>query len=143
MIYRLNSRFVVHPVNTTTAGVGIASEPYIVLPRPASAADLGKVINHALDQLRHGIPHPSDWKGSSRPRLVAAGLGSEAALHKQASMVDVTCDGETLTFTPQRNGGANGSDKGFHAIDEHAVKLDQPTHETTGEAAFRAFDLCA
>jgi hypothetical protein len=141
-IYRLDTRFVVHPVNTTTAGVGIASEPYIVLPTPTSAVDLGTAINHALDSYRNGIPHPTNWKGLSGPRLAAAGVRSEAALHKQALMVEVTRAGNTLTFTPQRNGGATGNDKGFHALDERAVTLDEPTQEAAGEAVLRVFNLC-
>lgn len=141
-VYRLNTRFVVYPVNTTTAGVGIASEPYIVLPLPASALDLGRAINHALDSYRNDIPHPLNWKGLSRPRLAAAGVRSEAALHELASMVAVTFDGNVLTFTPQRNRGATGINKGFEALDEHAVTLRQPTQEAAGEAAIRVFNLC-
>lgn len=141
-IYRLNTRFVVYPVNTTTAGVRIASEPYIVLPTPVSIVDLGVAINDALDSYRNDNPHPSNWQGLSRPRLAAAGVNSEAALHKQASMVQVTCDGNTLTCTPQRNGGATGNDKGFHAIDERAITLNQPTEDAAGEAVLRAFSLC-
>lgn len=141
-IYRLDTRFVVYPVSTTTADVGIASEPYIVLPTPVSAVDLGMAINHALDSYRNDVPHPTNWKGLSGPRLAAAGVRSEAALHKQASMISVTRTGNTVSFTPQRNGGATGADKGFHALDERAVTLDEPTQEAAGEAVLRVFNIC-
>lgn len=143
LIYKLPSRLVVCPVSTTTSGIGIASEPYIVLPTPASAVELGASINQALASSFAGVEHPSSWKGLATPRLAAAGVRSEATFQKQASLVSVNADGNTATFTPHRNGGATGPDKGYSPIDECAVHVDPKTQEAWGAAAFKVFEHCA
>lgn len=141
-IYKLPSRFIVCPVSTTTSGIGITSEPYIVLPTPVSAVELGKAINQALDSSHDGVSHPLSWKGLAAPRLVAAGVKSEATFQKQASLVSLIANGKTVTFTPHRNGGATGPDKGFSPIDECAVRVDAKTQEIWGETAFQVFEHC-
>lgn len=143
LIYKLPSRFVVCPVSTTTSGISIASEPYIVLPTPASAVELGASINQALASSLAGVEHPSSWKGLATPRLAAAGVRSEATFQKQASLVSVNADGKKATFTPHRNGGATGPDKGYSPIDECAVQVDPKTQEAWGAAALEAFEHCA
>jgi hypothetical protein len=141
-IYKLQSRFIVCPVSTTTSGVGLTSEPYIVLPTPASAVEMGRAINQALDSSYDGVAHPISWKGLAAPRLAAAGVKSEPTFQKQASLVSLIADGKTVTFTPHRNGGANGPDKGFSPIDEFAIRVDSKTEEVCGETAFRVFEHC-
>jgi hypothetical protein len=141
-IYKLPSRFVVCPVSTTTSGIGLTSEPYIVLLAPVSAVDLSNAINQALDSSHDGVAHPVSWKGLAAPRLASAGVKSEAAFQKQASLVSVVTDGRTATFTPHRNGGANGLDKGFVPIDECAEQVDPTANEVCGETALQVFKRC-
>lgn len=64
-VFKLASRFIVCPVSTITAGVGVDSEPYIVLPALISAVELGEAINHALDSSHDGIAHPKLERASS------------------------------------------------------------------------------
>ena len=142
-IYKLPSRFIVCPVSTTTAGINITCEPYIVLWAPIASLELSKAINEALDKSQNGIAHPQSWKGLAAPRLAAAGVKSEATFQKQASLVSLISDGKTVTFTPHRNGGATGNDKGFSPINECEIQVDQWTSEIAGEIAFRAFEGCA
>jgi hypothetical protein len=142
-IYKLPSWFIVCPVSTTTSGIAIDSEPYIVLPMPVSAAELGQAINQALDGSHEGIAPPSNWKGLAAPRLAAAGVKSEVTFQKQASLVSSIADGKTLTVIPHRNGGANGPSKGFSPMDECAIRVNLETQEVWGEAAFQAFENCA
>lgn len=104
-IYKLPSRFIVCPVSTTTSGIGITSEPYIVLPTPVSAVELSRAINQALDSSHDGVGHPQSWKELAAPRLAAAGVKSEATFQEQASLVCLIADRKTLTFMPHRNGG--------------------------------------
>lgn len=141
-IYKLPSRFIVCPVSTTTSGMGITSEPFIVLPMPVSAVELGKAINQAFDNFHDGIAHPLSWKGFVAPRLAAAGVRSEASFQKQAALISVVADGKTVTYTPHRNGGASGPDKGFSPIDECAVRVDPKTHEVLGDTALQVFGRC-
>lgn len=116
------------------------SEPYIVLPAPVSAVELGKAIDQALDSSHDGVDHPESWKGLAAPRLASAGVKSEATFQKQASLVSVVTDGRTATFTPHRNGGANGPDKGFLPIDECAEQVAPTTHEVCGQTALQVFE---
>jgi hypothetical protein len=141
-IYKLRSRFIVCPVNTTTSGIGITSEPYIVLPETVSAFDLGEAINRVLDSSHDGVSQPSDWRELAAPRLAAAGVKSESAFQKQTLLVSLIANGKTVSFTPQRNGGATGPDKGFAPIDECAVRIDAKTQEVLGETAFNVFGHC-
>lgn len=141
-IYKLPSRFIVCSVSTTTSGIGITSEPYIVLPTPISAVELGNAINRALAGSREGVGNPSSWNGLAAPRLAAAGVKSEATFQKQASLVSLNTDGKTVTFIPHRNGGATGPDKGFSPIDACALRVDLKDQEVWGEAAFQVFEHC-
>ena len=141
-IYRFPERFIVCPVSTTTSGIGIASEPYVVLPRPMSFAELGKAISQALDNSHDGIPNPLSWRELVAPRLAAAGVKSDRAFQKQAALVSVIFSGTTMTFAPHRNGGATGSDKGFSPIDDSEVHVHLPTQEISGETALQTFDRC-
>lgn len=141
-IYKLPSRFIVCPISTTTTGIGLTSEPYIVLPIPVSAVELSAAINQALDSSHDGVSHPVSWKGMAAPRLAAAGVKSEATFQKQASLVSLITDGKIVTFTPHRNGGANGPDKGFSPIEECTVRVAPKTQEVWGEIALQVFEHC-
>lgn len=141
-IYKLPSRFIVCPLSTTTSGIGVTSEPYIVLPASVSAVELGEAIKQALYLSQDGVSQPLSWKGLAAPRLAAAGVKSDATFQKQASLVSLVADGKTVTFTPHRNGGATGPGKGFFPIDECAVRVDLNTQERYGETAFQAFEHC-
>lgn len=141
-VFKLPSRFIVCPVSTTTAGVSIDSEPYIVLPASISAFELGEAINHALDLSHDGIAHPLSCKGLAAPRLIAASIKSEAAFQKQASLVSVATHGKTMTYTPHRNGGAIGPERGFSPLDECEVLTDAKSSEALGTTAIRVFELC-
>jgi len=142
-IYKLPSRFIVCPISTTTSGIGISSEPYLVLPTPVTAAELSRAINQALDSSHDGVAHPLSWKGLAAPRLAAAGVKSEATFQKQASLVSLIADGKTAIFTPHRNAGATGPEKGFSPIEECAVHVDPRTLELWGETALQVFEHCA
>lgn len=120
----------------------MTSEPYIVLPTPVSVVELGKAINQVLDHSHDGVSHPQSWEALAVPRLAAAGVKSEAAFQKQASLISVIADGQTVTFTPHHNGGATGPDKGFSPIDECAIRVDLKPQELWGEAALQVFEHC-
>jgi hypothetical protein len=141
-VFKFASRFIVCPVSTTTVGVGIDSEPYIVLPASTSAVELGEAINHALDSSHDRVAHPLSWKGLAGPRLAAAGVKSEAEFQKQASLVSLITDGNTITFTPHRNGGTAGPERGFSPIDECAVQTDAKSPEVRVKTAIQIFEHC-
>jgi hypothetical protein len=74
--------------------------------------------------------------------LAAAGVKGEAAFQKQALLVSLITDGKKITFTPHRNGGATGPDRGFSPIDECAVQTDAKAPEVRGQTTFQVFEHC-
>ena len=114
-----------------------------MLSAPVTSVELSKAIGQALDLSQNGITHPQSWKGLAAPRLAAAGVKSEATFQKQTALVSLIADGNTVTFTPHRNGGTTGNEKGFSPIDECEIKVDQRASESAGEIALRAFERCA
>lgn len=115
-VYRFRDRWVVSPVRTTTTGLLVGSEPFVTLPLSVDNNDLGRAVRTALVLSEDVIPHPTDWKHFALPRLIAAGVKTESSFQLGASLVQVHGNGQVLTFTPTRNGGATGDSKGFHAL---------------------------
>jgi hypothetical protein len=122
-IYVLKDRVLLHPWQTTTDGVGIASEPYIAVPKDADSFYLGEVLLSVLSASGQTVPHPKDWAGLSRPRLHAAGVKSEAAFHSGTLSTSVTWQGETLSFIPTSNGGGSGPKMGFYPLPESSSSV--------------------
>jgi hypothetical protein len=141
-VYKLSTHVVVSPVSKTTAGVRLAVEPYQVLSNPVSPVELGLAIRRALAESREQIQHPTDWKALASPRLAAAGVKTEAAFQKKSQLVSAEFDGAVLTITPQRNGGAVGAEKGFHALVEHVARVSEASPEAIGNASLLAFEFC-
>jgi hypothetical protein len=133
-----------HPWHTTTAGVGIAGEPYLSLPLVADDESLGAAVFRALAASKEQVPHPPSWKGLSAPRLVAAGLKSEAAFQTQARLVSISRDEESIVCEPSRNGGAKGPRKGFNPIPQLSVAVHAASPSVIVAQAIRAaFQRCA
>ena len=122
--YRLKDRWLIHPSSKTTAGVFIACPPYQTIPASADVAAIGDAICLALAASRENIPHPTEWKGLSAPRLAAAGVRSEAALQRGSRLVLVERTENGITITPTNNGGTVGDREGFHHLNDHAGVAD-------------------
>lgn len=119
--YLLKDRWLIHPTSKTTSGLVIASAPFQAIPADSDLAVLGIAIRVALATSSDGVPHPTDWKGISSSRLTAAGVKTEATFQRNSKLVAVNRIGAEIVFTPTRNGGSSGGDKGFHKIDDRAV----------------------
>src|SRR5918995_7305662 len=104
-VYELKDRIFVYPLQQTTAGLGLASEPYVSLPLDVEPESLGNAVLTALSQSGKTVPHPTSWTGSDKPRLEAAGVKSQAAFHAGARSISVERD-EVLRLEPSRNGGS-------------------------------------
>lgn len=130
-IYELKDRFLVHPWQRTTAGLGMASEPYVCLPLDADPKTLGESVLKALSLSDRTVPHPASWKGLATARLDAAGVKSEKAFHSGARGLTVERGTEAFRIEPSHNGGSTGDAKGFQGLPN--LSLSAPLHSSPGE----------
>lgn len=115
-IYELRDRILIHPWQRTTAGLGMASEPYLCLPLDADSQTLGGTVLSALSLSGQTVPHPTSWKGLATPRLNAAGVKSEKAFHSGTRSVTVERGSDAFRIEPSHNGGSTGDSKGFQGL---------------------------
>jgi hypothetical protein len=139
-VYQLKDRIFVHPWQKTTAGLGIASEPYVSLP--LDTHELGHAVLAALAESGKTVPHPASWKGQDAPLLKAAGVRSQKAFQTGSRFVHVEREGRTLRIEPSHNGGTKGDDKGFNPLPGLALSLPlDSTAEAVGSAVRAALDV--
>jgi hypothetical protein len=120
----LKDRWLIHPASKTTSGIFIASVPFQTIPVDADSAVIGGAVRAALAASLDGVPHPTDWKGISSPRLAAAGVKTEATFQRTSKLVSITRTGAEIVLVPTSNGGASGENKGFHNIDDCAIVVN-------------------
>ena len=142
-VYVLKDRVLLHPWQKTTAGLGICSGPYAVVPLEVSAHHLGEVLLGTLVASGLTVPHPTIWEDITRPRLVAAGVKSEKAFQTGTLSVTVNWLDDMLCFAPTRNGGASGPEKGFHPLSESSLSVAANAGaEVIGTTVRSAIELC-
>jgi hypothetical protein len=142
-VYRLKDRLLIHPNCPTPAGIRISVAPFVVLPLDANAQEVGVAIERALSESAKAVPHPTDWKKAAAPRLIAAGLKSEAAFQRCLSLVQVSATDHEIRLVPARNGGPTGDSRGFHEIPTAAISLlKSAQQEAIGTAMLNAFKCC-
>ena len=133
----------VHPWQQTTAGLGIASEPYVSLPLDARPDSLGNSVNSALSKSGQTVPHPTIWKGLDKLRLKAAGVKSEKAFQTGARSVSIE-RGQVFRLEPSCNGGSKGDTKGFEPLPELSMSLPlSSTAAALGQAIRECLERCA
>ena len=137
-VYQLPDRFLVHPDHTTTAGVGIAGDPYLSVPLNADDQTLGAAVVRALAASQERVPHPLSWKGLAAPRLKAAGMKSHTAFQRGARLVEVLRTSQHIVCEPTRNGGTKGPKKGFEQMPQLAVSVSPSSPVTVVAQAVRA-----
>jgi hypothetical protein len=91
-----------------------------VMPVNATPAKLGSAIRRALLAFHADAPQPdfraAGWKALSKARLHAAGVTSEGKYIKGSKLVHIDAASDSLVFTPTRNGGTTGPDKGYEEL---------------------------
>jgi hypothetical protein len=120
-IYRLKDRILIHPWQLTAMGLGVATEPYVVLPLDADSAKLGQSAREVLNQSGQTVRDTTDWKALTAARLKAAGVRSQKAFQTHASYVCLHLSGKQLLVEPSRNGGTQSDTKGFEALPAFTV----------------------
>jgi hypothetical protein len=142
-VYRLKDRFLVHPNCRTSTGIRVAVAPFTVLPRDVNVRELGSAIEVALSESTTVVPHPTDWKNVAAPRLISAGVKSEATFQKRSALVQLSATDEEIRIVPTKNGGAVGESRGFHEIPTACIAQPHSSPpEAIGAQVLKAFDLC-
>jgi hypothetical protein len=109
----------------------------------SSVMEVGEALLLALEKSGQTIPHPARWTGLAKQRHVAAGVKSETAFQKGAHLVSVYRDQMETRIQPTHNGGATGSNRGFHDLPNETVRIaNQASSIEVGQAVFAAFVSC-
>ncbi|MCO6476819.1 MAG: hypothetical protein J5I94_09385 [Phaeodactylibacter sp.] len=85
-----------HPNDTTVDGLGIATEPFLILPLDTSDEKLEKAIRECLEKSRNGIPHHPWRKEEAAAYYKQLGVRSHKDLGRGA---DVTLENGRYTVT--------------------------------------------
>lgn len=128
-LYGLGDALVVETTDRTVAGYHVATDRVSRLSAAVPDAELGERILAALNRARDGVPasRPNVPARQRTKALVdAAGRRSYAAVVRDAVLVHVEREGERLRFTPTRNGGPTGPDRGFHRLHEELSSPSEP-----------------
>ena len=94
-----------HPNDTTVDGLGIASEPFLILPLDASDEELEKAIRQCLEKSRENVPHRPWRKEETAAYYKHLGVRSHKDLGQGAN---VTLDKSRYTITPVNKSGLFG-----------------------------------
>ena len=94
-----------HPNDTTVDGLGIAAEPYLILPLDVSDEELEKAIRQCLEKSRADVPHRPWQKEETAAYYQLLGVRSHKDLGKGA---DVTLENGRYTVTPVDKRGLFG-----------------------------------
>jgi hypothetical protein len=138
--YKKGDAYYLHSSSKTTAGVWIATAPFLKIETNSTPSTKGGAILLALDASHDAIPHPTNWAGLISPLLELAGVKSWATFMKHAKCLNVEADGERFRLIPNRN---LGSKEGFEPSPEKAVELSFPSSpDQTGLALEEAMGLC-
>lgn len=142
-LYGLSDALIIETNDRTAAGYHVGTERVCRLSAAAPDDELGSRVLDALKDAREGVPAlRSKVPAGQRTRALveAAGRRSYAAVIRDAVLVHVEREGERLRFTPTRNGGPTGPDRGFHRLDGEALSSSSEP-STMGRTARAALHL--
>lgn len=135
-IYKKPNKYIIHANSHTTAGVGIASEPFIILPKDASQEEIAQSLLTALSNSKEGVKHPTDWKKQQSSFLSNIQEKSLKSLHLNTILCDIVLKGNELTLYPMSNKGPNS---GFEVILNSEVKIEP---QRLQDYILTAFEFC-
>jgi hypothetical protein len=115
----------VHSWSVTTAGVGVASAPFLRVSSDASDEEIGVTVLDAIAGSKRDVPHPSpsDFPSVLKPLLHLAGVRSNTQLMKDARAIDVRRTGEKFQIISTTNLGPR---RGFEHHEPVVFEPDDP-----------------
>jgi hypothetical protein len=122
--YKKANAFYLHSSSKTTAGVWIATDPFLKVELDSPPSAKGEALITALNASQEATPHPTNWTGLIAPLLELAGVKSWSTFMKHAKCLNVEVEEKRLMLVPNRN---LGSKEGFEPVPEMAVELPFPS----------------
>jgi hypothetical protein len=139
IVYKRADRIYIHALSKTTAGVWIATPPFIQVEGGA-LSDLGKSVMEALGGSQPQVPHPTKWGGLLAPLLAQAGVKTWETFIREAQCISLEATEDRLKLIPNRN---LGTTEGFEPILDKAIEISLSSSlEQIGLSIVEAFALC-
>jgi len=141
--YKFSDRLVLHSFGQTPAGFYVACEPYLILPRDATAQDLGHAVQAAVARFCAEILQPTDWKQTTAAYVRGVGARSHRKLQETSVCCGIAECRDRIEFEPSHNGGTSGDTKGFQPIPDAKISISaNSTPIEIGTALFEGFARC-
>jgi CDI immunity protein len=115
-VYVRADDMLIHPDDQTVDGLWIVGSPVQVVPSESTHEAIGSAIRESIFKSCGNVSRPASSDGVATPLLTAAGVRSWTALARVASMCALQLTDGELVFTPTRNGGLTGPDRGYHEL---------------------------
>jgi hypothetical protein len=139
-IYKRANMLFFHASSKTTAGVWIATPPFLCLELQPDLSPIGKAVVEALGSSQTDVPHPVKWSGILAPLLEQAGVKSWETFMRKADCLNLEATSDSLKVIPNKN---LGTTEGFEPILGKAVELNLASSiEQIGTAISAGFTLC-
>jgi hypothetical protein len=106
---------------------------------------LGRIVAEALTASAANVPTPKldQRSATTAPLLKIAGVRSWLALQRSAAFCSVRRTGAELVAEPTRNGGASGSERGYHPLSDQSITVrGEHGPRQIGEAVMAALERC-
>jgi len=120
--YKKGTGVYLHSSSQTTAGVWVASSPFLKVETAATEAAEGEAVIAVLNASKESVPHPAreEWGQVFAPMLNLAGASSLGAFEKDAVCCGLEVEDGQLSIIPHRKRGRN---QGYEPIMPKMVKL--------------------
>ena len=139
-IYKRKDKLYFHSSSRTTAGVWIATGPFLTLEDREQPSTKGKFLKEVLGASVEEIAHPTSWGNLFEPILKLANVKSWATFAKSADCCHAELEGNKLCFIPQRNLGPK---EGYEPIRELTLLVSyNASLEELGVTLDSAFATC-
>jgi hypothetical protein len=139
-VYRRAGCIYIHTSSKTTAGVWIATPPFIKLEAGATSSDLGKSVILALGGSQPQVPHPTQWRDILAPLLKQAGVTTWETFMRKAQCLNLEATEDRLRLIPNRNLGAV---EGFEPILDKAIEVAMSSSlDQIATSVVETFALC-
>src|SRR5262249_11051520 len=112
-VYKRGNYIYIHASSKTTAGVWIATAPFVQVESGASPFDLGRRVLDPLRGSQTQVPHPTKWSGLLAPLLEQAGVKSWETFIRTAQCLNLEAAEDRLKLIPNRN---LGTSEGFEPM---------------------------
>lgn len=136
MVDLRKGEYIVSVYSQTGMGVWVLDGTPERVPQETTPAQLGTMINDALDRSHSGLPELNRDSKPAQPLLDLLGVRDYVTYAKGTRSVDVHREDDIVRVTPSHNEGGR---RGFTPIKDARVRISTPSAEQLGEEVLKAF----